>query len=554
MSQGQRFFSQVEIGQKPIKDAWKPNGLKPDLPLLLKILDFTHIQAGLLDFYGPDYPLVEPRELIPSFDAPLIEYRDLGAFSLVALDRELSYQDEGFQFDLLSSEGKPANRRTAAKNRRLMRERLPRNQLPQLDLVLGRKAVTPLHRYKAILPHLLQMDRGHVLARNQEGDFHLSGIFASFPSDLDGEIKRFGRQIGKFKKGDNHLYASNRLFVYRFLMEQHSFPICGERHTSAALFARRLLRRRQRFFIKVLGNSDRAVTTLTSLDSKAGLPRLEKVALVSAQACSREISKELRKGGYYIDPGRRVVILRVRYQQHAYHPYNVLEERALSVASQEVIHPKTGKPLALDILGLSQDRLLMLNDIVRGEFEGSIVFQNRERVVSTSEMKNRLKFLVAWMSKHRYIISDYSPDNFERIRRVIFSFLEDPDHQEEFSRWPKLLSQVHKGLNELKVAHRLRLVERLVLNKADYEGRKLKFVHVFIILVHFLSQEGVFLLEHHPKSLGKLLTLCRKQLNNPYFMQRYLSHPPRNGGEREVVGEYRLLTRLVERFEKRLKD
>jgi hypothetical protein len=158
------------------------------------------------------------------------------------------------------------------------------------------------------------------------------------------------------------------------------------------------------------------------------------------------------------------------------------------------------------------------------------------------------------MSKHRYIISDYSPDNFDRIRRVIFSFLEDPDHQAEFSRWPRLLNQVHTGLNELKVGHRLRLVERLVLNKADYEGRKLKFVHVFIILVHFLSQEGVFLLEHHPKSLEKLLTLCRKQLNNQYFVQRYLSHPPRNGTEREVVGEYRLLARLVERFEERLKD
>jgi hypothetical protein len=69
------------------------------------------------------------------------------------------------------------------------------------------------------------MDRGQVIARGLNGGFHLAGIFASFPSDLDGEIKRLGTRIHKFKKGDNQRYSQNRDFVYRFLMEQSGFAI-----------------------------------------------------------------------------------------------------------------------------------------------------------------------------------------------------------------------------------------------------------------------------------------------------------------------------------------
>ena len=88
-------------------------------------LDLVHIAYGLIDAYGPDYPLVEPRELIPSFDAPLIEYKDLPAFSLVIMDRPLRYQDEGFQFDLLLPEGRPVDAKRAAHNRHILRQRLP---------------------------------------------------------------------------------------------------------------------------------------------------------------------------------------------------------------------------------------------------------------------------------------------------------------------------------------------------------------------------------------------------------------------------------------------
>lgn len=550
--EARRYFDQVEVMGIPL---WELANVAPvaatppALEEMLRVLDLVHIEAGLLAPYSPEYPLVEPRELIPAFDAPLIEYKNLPAFSMVALDRTVSYQDEGFQFDLLQFEGQPTDPGLAASNRAIIRERLPRNQLSDFEQCMGRRALTLFSRYNQLLPHLFKMDRGHVLARNGEGTPFLNGVFASFPSGLDGEIKRFGKQIGKFSQGDNERYAANRLFVYRFLMEQLGFPICGERHTSAALFARRLLRRKERFAIKVLGNSDRAITTLTSLGARLGLPRVEKVALVCAQCERRENWERLNDGGFFLDKERQAVILRVHYAQHAYHPDNVLEDRALSVLRQEVVHPYTGQTLELDVLGMSQDRLLVLNDIVRGEFHGSIVYRGSERVEGSRDFKARLKCLSAWLQKNRFILAEYSPDHFERVIRVVSSFMDDPQNEEELAKYPELRQETARVTAMVRLAHRLRLLEKLVQNRADASGRKLQVVHVLTILGHVLSQEGQDMARDYPKAMRKLLRVCRRLLDDHNIKRRFLARSPKTLYEREVLGEYRVLQRLVEGFE-----
>ncbi len=551
VEQASRHFCQVQVKGTPLWDLCTVPPPEPmaELAEVLNVLDFVHIEAGLLGAYQADYPLVEPRELIPAFGAPLIEYKHLPAFSMVVLDRTLSYQDEGFQFDMLAPEGQPTDPTRAAQNRALMRERLPRNQLADFEQTLGRRTVTRFSRYNQLLPHLFKMDRGHVLARDPSGAMHLAGIFASFPSDLDGEIKRYGRLIGKFNQGDNELYAANRLFVYRFLMEQSGFAICGERHTSAALFARRLLRRRERFAVKVLGNSDRTITTLTSLGARHGLPRVEKVALVAAMCDRKEAERLLAEQGFFVDPARRTVILRVHYSQHAYHPDNVLEDRALSVLRQEVVHPQSGRTLELDVLGLGHDRLLMLNDIVRGEFHGTIVYRGRERVEGSGDTKSRLKCLAAWLLKHRPIVAEYSPDHFERVTRILASFLDDPSQEDEMARNQDLRQEVVKALADLRMSHRLRLLEKLVQNRADASGRKLKLVHVLTILVHVLEQEGQDLARQHPRSLRKLLRICRKQLTERDLQRLAQTGGAKSAYEREVLGEYRQLRQLVEQLE-----
>ena len=114
----------------------------------------------------------------------------------------------------------------------------------------------------------------------RRGDFRLLGVYGSFPSDLDTELKTLGRRLGKFKELDSASYEREREFVYQFLMELYGFPIASERRTSAALFARRLSRLKEQYLIKVLGASDRTITSLCGLEQKQ-YPLVEKIALIS---------------------------------------------------------------------------------------------------------------------------------------------------------------------------------------------------------------------------------------------------------------------------------
>ena len=218
---------------------------------------------------------------------------------------------------------------------------------------------------------------------------------------------------------------------------------------------------------------------------------------------------------------------------------------------QQIIHPQTGEALATDVLGLGQDRMLLLNDIVRGEHDGSILYKGRYPVSGTADHKTRLKFLSAWLGKHRAILADYSPDNFEMTSRIINSYLQAPEKQEIFENSPELYAEVKAAAANLRVAHRLRLLEKMVNTKSDHSGRRLQHSHILIILVHILSTEGDSFAEHHPRSLEKLLNICRRELSNRYLRKRYLSKEPANRKEREILGEYRLLERLVERLEEK---
>ena len=74
-----------------------------DLAGLRRFLDMVHIRHCLLRpyFETENYPLVESRELLPSFESDMWEYKQLPGFSLVAFDRPINYFQEIFQFDIL---------------------------------------------------------------------------------------------------------------------------------------------------------------------------------------------------------------------------------------------------------------------------------------------------------------------------------------------------------------------------------------------------------------------------------------------------------------------
>ena len=302
------------------------------------------------------------------------------------------------------------------------------------------------------------------MAHDDFGNFHLNGVYASFPSDLDTEIKRFGLRMGKFAVGDNLRYERNRIFVYQYLMELYGLPIASERRTSSALFARRLHKLGERFLIRVLGQSDRTLTTIWSGEEPQRYPQVEKTALVRVEKDQKEACAALEEGGYFLDPYRRTVIMRVRYRQHKYSPDNVRQDRALSVESQEIIHPVTGLPFqGVNLLKDITNMFLRINDIVRGEHTGVVVYKRFELVENTETHDKRLKFLYAWLSKHQRRIIGYSDEFFANVAKALDSYLLNPDNVEIFTGLHDLYQEVWSRYAYVQQARKVMVLEELAL-------------------------------------------------------------------------------------------
>ena len=327
---------------------------------LKEFIDYNHIKHCLLRpyFEVDDYPIVEARELLPSFEVDLYEYKALPGFTMVAFERQLNSFQEIFQYDALHSlsdweemkgqENCSVEDDVISTNIRTYQSRLPKRYHPEFLKEFDNEEICSMHTYARMLPFLLELERAHVIAHDNTGNFTLQGMYSSLPSNLDSELKQFGLKIGKFKSGNSLMYECNRLFVYQFMMELHGFPIVSERRTSSAMFAIRLLRQNERFIVRVLGQSDRTITTMMS--PPAGTPKkltkypkIEKTALVQVNENQKELIGTLKDQGFFIDEKNRIVILRVSYQQHEYSPKNVREGRALSVLKQEEIGRASGR-------------------------------------------------------------------------------------------------------------------------------------------------------------------------------------------------------------------
>lgn len=449
---------------------------------LKRFLDYIHIRACLLRPYAeqPDYPLVESRELLPSFDCDSIEHTHLPGFSLLALDRPLNYFSEPFQFDILhdlfeqATSGRhpacPLEGTILSKNRQTLLDRLPSTLHDSCKKTFAQGDITLLEMYPALLPYLLEMDRAHVFSLNTARQFFLSGIYASFPSDLDAAIKEIGLQMRKFTRNDNASYERNRNFVYQYFMELYGFPVASERRTSSVVFARKLLRMKENFFIRVLSESDRTLTTLYSHPAEPRYPLVEKIALVQVDKEQQSALDTLEQGDYFVDKKNRVVILRVRYTQHRYNPDNVRQDRALSIHSQEVIHPLTGhSETRLNIIKDTSNMFLRLTDIIRGEYRGTIVYRRTETVKNTRTHEHRLKFLFTWLSKHQRRIIGYSEEFYINVTKVLDMYLFNQEHKKRFDVLADLYQEVLVKYSYIQQARKVQHLEylhtRVYLNK-----------------------------------------------------------------------------------------
>ncbi len=503
----------------------------------LKIfLDYLHVKLCLIKpfFEQKEYPLVAPQELLPSFEANLYEYKHLPGFSMVALDRQLNYFQEIFQFDILHCAEDAVGRSNgpvtalesaiSQQNYQTFISRLPKLYQDQFRKEFDKGRMTDLRYYARILPYLLQMDRGHLLAKNSAENYYLAGIYASFPSDLDAELKRFGLRIGKFKPDDNVLYELNRTFVYQFLMELYGFPIVSERRTSAALFARRLFKSGEDFIIRVLGQSDRTITSFHTGPECGKYPKLEKIALVSVDKNQKEQLRYLKERGFLIQDGQSAVILRVVYRQHKYDPNNVRTDRALSVDKQEIIHPLTGE--ICNTVNIIKDTSLMtfiLNDIIKGEYYGRIKYKRNEIVENTDTHAKRLKFLYAWLKKHQRRIIGYSDEFYNRVVKVLDNYLLNTDLQKTFDELHDLYQEVWRQYSYIQQARKVKQLEDL--KKRKFKGQKINYLQMLQYATRIMKDLRFELVKYFETLVSQAEYICERILNDRYLLQKYVYRP-----------------------------
>lgn len=514
----QLSLAEIQTGQKIIQDRHT----------LKEFLEYIHIKKGLLEAYKADYPLIDVRELLPSFEINFAEYKSLPSFSMVVFNRTLEYQNEVFQFDLLHSLNELPSDKQNAKPRRLHpHERLLKENadkfLPHLTKELRddfrqqyfQKDLTSLSCYEDLLTYIFHMDRAHVIARDASNEFRLLGCYASFPSDLDTELKNFGRRLGKFKAKDNTSYEKHRSFVYQFLMEQYGFPISSERRTSSALFARKLSRLKEPFLIKVLGSSDRVITSLNGFEQKM-FPVVEKFALVPVPADLEDMHNHLVDKGFYVDPQRRVVIVKVIYTNHKYNRKNIQEDRALSVIKQEIIHPYNGDRAFFNILKDTKSFIVTLNDIIRGEYVGRISYRQYGLITSTKNHDDRLKFLYAWLSKNQRRFTSYSKEFFEEMKKTLNSYILNPDYRIYFRKYSELHREVLAKIAYLQQSHHVQQLERLVKRRPPY-NRRLTQEKFLALILECLEDSYDDILHYYDDLFEKSNALMQAVFSLPYL-------------------------------------
>jgi len=528
---------------------------------LKEFLDIVHTKSCLLKPFceNEDYPIVDNRELLPSFESDMWEYKNLPGFSLVAFDRQINYFSEIFQFDILHSlmdetataEGKscPLEQTVISQNVQAMQNRMPKKIQDTFKQRFMKYDVSVLDHYPQLLPFILEMDRAQVMALDSFGNYYLSGIYASFPSELDAEIKRFGMRAGKFSIGDNEKYERNRLFVYQYLMELYGFPIVSERRTSSALFARRLHKMGERFLIRVLGQSDRTLTTLYTPPKRKHYPLVEKIALVKVHDDQTEVIRRLEEGGFFVDEKKRIVILRVTYAQHKFNPDNVRQERALSVMMQEVIHPLTGRVIDdLNIIKDTTNMFLRLNDIVRGEHMGRITYKRNEIVENTDTDEKRLKFLYAWLSKHQRRIIGYSDEFFGNVVKVLDGYLLSPDNYEAFGNLNELYQEVWTRYSFIQQARKIKVLEDL--RTREFKGERISYGTMLTeaaTLLHGLKFEIV---SYFDELVASVISIAESILNDRYLTRNYIEKrdDQLTPYGMEMKKQYRKLVSLLDEF------
>ena len=305
----------------------------------------------------------------------------------------------------------------------------------------------------------------------------------------------------------------------------------------------------ERFLIRVLGQSDRTITTIWNHGENRYYPRVEKIALIRLDPEQQDIIRQCREHGFFVDEKQHVVIVRILYKQHRYHSDNVRQDRALSVEAQEIIHPITGQRLKnVNIVKDTSTMLLRLNDIVRGEYFGRVVYKRNELVENTDTDEKRLKFLFAWLSKNQRRIIGYSDEFYGNVTKILDAYLNNPANADTFAILHELRQEVLRKYAYIRQARSVRYLEDLL--SRNYKGEKLKYNRMLSEAVDLLRDLKFELANYFEPLVQSVIHNLDSILDDSYLLRTYIRRPEEEltPAGQEIRKNYRRIISLRDEF------
>jgi hypothetical protein len=213
-----------------------------------------------------------------------------------------------------------------------------------------------------------------------------------------------------------------------------------------------------------------------------------------------------------------VLILRVKYKQHKFSHENVRQDRALSVESQEIIHPVSGEILSgVNIIKDTSNMFLRLNDIVRGEYTGYIVYKRSELIENTDTDEKKLKFLFAWLSKHQRRIISYSDEFFSNVVKVLDTYLLSPENYEVFNNLRDLYQEVVTKYSYIQQARKIRILEDLQMRQ--YKGKRIGYKVMLEETVNLLHSLKFEIVSYFDSLVAYVIKICESMASDRYLLR-----------------------------------
>ena len=161
-----------------------------------------------------------------------------------------------------------------------------------------------------------------------------------------------------------------------------------------------------------------------------------------------------------------------------------------------------------------------LNDIVRGEYTGCVLYKRTELVENTDTDEKKLKFLSAWLGKHQRRIISYSDEFFNNVIKIIGDYLYQPQKDDYFENIRELYLEVVSRFSYIQQARNVRLLQDIGMRK--YKKQKLTYRQMFREALQLLGELKFEGSNYFEPIVDDIINTIEKILSDRYLRRNYI--------------------------------